>query len=218
MATSVESIPRFPLAWPLGWPRCRSRRHAAFTESVFSQGTDGQPRTKRSKSISVATAVDRLERQLALLPGQNPTLSTNVKLNLRGIPYGDEQPGDPGAAVYFSFKGRATVLACDRWLRVADNIAAIAAHIDAIRRVDRYGVGTIAQALEGYKALPADSAADWRHVFGFTTHESVTAETLTTRYRDAAARVHPDRGGTDVEMAHINRAREYALTELLGGE
>ena len=216
MATSVESIPRFPLAWPLGWPRCRSRKHAAFTETVTTGS--GEQTSKRSKPISVATAVDRLERQLALLGARDATLSTNVRLNLRGIPYGDEQPSDPGAAVYFSFKGRATVLACDRWLRVADNIGAISAHVDAIRRVDRYGVGTIAQALEGYKSLPADSAADWRHVFGFDEREPVTAEVLTTRYREHAARVHPDRGGTDVEMAHINRAREYALSELLGGE
>lgn len=213
--TSVESIPRYPLAWPLGWPRTRSRKQAAFTETVKTTNEGGI--LKRSKAISMAVAVDRLERQLALLPGTDPTLSTNVRINLRGLPYGDEQPSDPGVAIYFAFKGRATVLACDRWLRVADNVAAIAAHIDAIRRVDRYGVGTIERALEGYKALPADSAANWRAVFGFAAHERPSLDVLTTRFRDAAARAHPDRGGSDIQMAHVNRARQFALDELTGG-
>lgn len=206
---SVESVPRYPLAWPLGWARTKFRRAASFTEVVRNV------EVKRTKPISMAVAVDRLEHQLALLGASGATLSTNVRLNLRGIPYGDEQPGDPGAAIYFAFKGKATVLACDRWTRVADNVAALAAHIDAIRRVDRYGVGTIEQALDGYKALPADSAADWRAVFGFTREEFVTADELTTRYRQRAREVHPDHGGDDVTMAHLTRARDYALQEIM---
>jgi hypothetical protein len=220
MLPPVESVPRFPLFWPLGWKRTKLRKQAAFTETVRTRIGDpasgsGQMIHKRTKAISMALAVERLERQLHLLPGSDPTLSTNVKINLRGIPYGDEQPSDPGAAVYFSFKGRATVLACDRWARVADNVAAIAAHIDAIRRVDRYGVGTIEQALEGYKALPADSAADWRSVFGFTSGEYVSADELTSRYRERARVAHPDHGGDDVTMAHLTRARDYALDEIV---
>jgi hypothetical protein len=118
--------------------------------------------------------------------------------------------------VYFRFKGRATVLACDRYTRVADNITAMASHIDALRRIDRYGVGTLEQALAGYKALPADSAADWRAVFGFAATERITAEQLHQRFRLRARDAHPDRGGSDDAMAHLNRARDFGLAELLG--
>jgi hypothetical protein len=97
---------------------------------------------------------------------------------------------------------------------VADNITAMAAHIDALRRIDRYGVGTLEQALAGYKALPADSAADWRSVFGFAVGERVTVDLVQQRFRDRARNSHPDRGGTDAEMSHLNRAREFALLEL----
>ena len=62
-------------------------------------------------------------------------------------------PDDPGVAVYFQLHDKERVLACDKWDTVADNIAAIAAHIDGIRRQDRYGVGTIDQAFAGYSAL-----------------------------------------------------------------
>jgi len=149
-----------------------------------------------------------------MLGGTNPTLSTNVSLRLDGRPRSEGEPSDPGVALYFSFKGKATVFACDRFDRVADNIAAIAAHVDALRRVDRYGVGTIEQALAGYKALPADTAANWRAVFGFPIDSRPSLDQVDAAYKAAARQHHPDFGGTDIEMAHVNRARDYALMEL----
>lgn len=119
-------------------------------------------------------------------------------MNLRGIPRGDERPSDPGVAVYFSFRGKATVLACDRYTSVAGNIAAMAAHIEALRRIERYGVGTIEQALAGYKALPADTAADWRKVFGFSADSTPTLDQVDSAYKAAAKVKHPDLGGTDM--------------------
>ena len=215
-STTTEAVQRYPLAWPIGWPRTPApkRRAGAFSEKEERIASDGR-RFSRSKAVTMPTAVDRLERQLEVLGGQDPTLSTNVRLNLRGLPYGNEQPMDPGAAVYFRFKAKATVLACDTYQRLADNIAALAAHIDALRRIDRYGVGSLEQALAGYRALPADSAANWRTVFGFDPDERVSAEALNSRFKEQARDAHPDRGGTDEGMAHLNRAREFALEELL---
>jgi len=158
-----------------------------------------------------------LEKELERLGGQAPVLSTNAELRLDGRPRSDTEPADPGAACYFRFKGRATVLACDRYRRVADNIAALAAHIDALRRIQRYGVGTIEQALAGYKALPADTAADWRAVFGFAKGEAVSLERLQERFKEKARVAHPDTGGSDEMMMHLNRAREYAVGEIGGG-
>jgi hypothetical protein len=141
-------------------------------------------------------------------------LSTNVSLRLDGRPRSDEKPADPGAAIYFSFRGKATVLACDTFTDVSDNIAALAAHLDALRAIERYGVGTIEQALAGYKALPADTAADWRAVFGFAKDSTPTLDQVDSAYKSAAKQRHPDVGGTEVEMSHINRARDYAVMEL----
>lgn len=214
-----ETIPRYPLAWPMGWKRTPAlqRRRADFsktkTETMTSQ--DGSRfTTKRTVPVSVFEATNRLERELDRLGAAAPTLSTNVQLRLDGRPRSDNEPNDPGVACYFRFKGRATVLACDRYLRVSDNIAAIAAHIDALRRIDRYGVGSLEQALAGYKALPADSAADWRNVFGFNGGP-VTVEQVNDRFKAMAKEKHPDVGGTEEGMAHLNRAREHALSELL---
>lgn len=205
MTEHSEAIPRFPLAWPMGWVRARTRINAPFT-------------TKKAvdSRLSVQVATQRLEGELDRLGASNPVLSTNVALRLDGRPRSDMEPADPGAAVYFHFRKRATVLACDRYKRVADNIAAIAAHIDALRRIERYGVGTIEQALAGYKALPADSAADWRSVFGFATGSRPSWDEVNVAFQKQARTKHPDVGGSDMDMAHLNRARDYAEMELRG--
>jgi hypothetical protein len=200
-----ESIKRFPLEWPVGWKRTASRQRIA--------ASFGTKRTV-NRRLTVMIATERLENEVERLGARNPVLSTNVSLRLDGRPRSDENPSDPGAAIYFSFKGKANVLACDRFLTVADNIAAIAGHIEALRRVERYGVGTIEQALAGYKALPADSAANWRAVFGFGADARPTVDQVDTAYKSLAKTKHPDAGGTEIEMAHLNRARDYALMEL----
>lgn len=200
-----DSVKRFPLEWPAGWKRTPGHKRSAATFRT-KQTTNGW--------LTVTISTGRLEAELERLGASNPVLSTNVSLRLDGRPRSNEEPSDPGAATYFSFRGKATVLACDKYTTVADNIAAIAAHIDALRRVERYGVGTIEQALAGYKALPADTAANWRAVFGFSADSTPTVEQVDSAYKAAARVKHPDIGGTDIEMAHVNRARDYALMEL----
>jgi hypothetical protein len=197
------SINRYPLEWPLGWVRAKSR-----VPGNFKSGKE---------RISLFKANQRLEDELERLGAKNLVLSTNVSLRMDGRPRSDERPKDPGAAVYFSFRGKATVLACDRYVDVAQNVAAIAAHVEALRGMDRWGVGTVEQALAGYKALPADTAADWRAVFGYKPGERTTVEDLKSRFKLMARDRHPDRLNDDGSaMAHLNRARDYAIAELGG--
>lgn len=201
---TAETVNRFPLEWPAGWTRtgANRRKNGRFK--------------KDGVWISVIAATARLERELDKLGARSTTLSTNGSLRLDGRPRSGEKPADPGAAIYFSYKGRATVLACDTYFLLADNIAALAAHLEALRAIERYGVGTIEQALAGYKALPADTAADWRVVFGFTPGP-VEVHQVDQVFRELARERHPDITHDDgAAMAHLNRARDYALQELEG--
>jgi hypothetical protein len=208
------TVARFPLEWPAGW------RRTPGPQRSWSRFSTNRTSNRR---LTIALATTRLQHELDRLGAQAPTLSTNVALRLDGRPRseGGPEPSDPGVAVYFSFRGRATVLACDRYGDVAGNIAAIAAHIDALRRIERYGVGTIEQALAGYKALPADSAADWRVVFGKVTSTGTTLQQLQQveqEYRRLAQQYHPDITHDDgAKMAWLNRARDYARGELASG-
>ena len=84
-------------------------------------------------------ATSRLIHECRLLGAANVIVSTNVAVRRDGLPYARQRtPEDPGAAVYFKLESvpEGLVLACDRWLRVEDNVAAVAAHIGALRGID----------------------------------------------------------------------------------
>jgi hypothetical protein len=168
--------------------------------------------------VIVSKAIDRLQAELRRLGARDAVLSTNLRLGLRGEPLsGQPEPKDRGVAVYFKLKGKDRVLACDLWTSVAGNIAAIAAHIDALRRIERYGVGTLEQAFAGYDSLPApgaDNDPPWRKVLGLNGGP-VTEEQVSAAYRELAKVCHPDlQGGSHEAMAQLNRARDKGLAEI----
>jgi len=187
----------YPLTWPAGWPRARTRSEAKFghrggANDVF-------------KRVSMPVAIERLQEQLDLLRASEVILSTNVELRLDGLPRAQQPaPTDPGAALYFKLKGRDTALACDRWHRVEDNITALAKHLEAIRGMDRWGVGTVEQVFTGYQALPAPE--QWWQVL--KVPESASLEMIETAWKMMARNAHPDAGGSDAQMARINWARD----------
>jgi hypothetical protein len=198
----METPQRYPLSWPSGWPRARSRSTAQFGTML---------RTGGRKALNAGEAMDRLERELDAMGARNTVLSSNIELTLRGEPRSDRrEPSDSGAAVYFELKGKTIALACDKWDRVADNIAAIAKHIEALRGQDRWGVGTLDRAFSGYEALPAPE--QWFNVLGCSS--KATRAQVEERFRKAAMLAHPDRGGSVAEMARVNGAHEAAKADL----
>src|SRR5690606_24132591 len=137
------------------------------------------------------------------------TLSTNYELRLDGRPRRDRgQPSDPSAAFYFELDGQPHVLACDRWGTVADNVAAIAAHIEALRGQERWGVADLKQAFAGHVALrPAEP---WWKFLG--VDRAARASEIRSAWRKLAQEAQPDRpGGSDAAMARLNAARDEGL-------
>ena len=141
----------YPLDWPANWPRHKGERgRAAF-------GTRGRGDYGGKDQLSIANGLSRLTREMNLLAAWNEqcVVSSNVELRLDGLPGSNRRaPDDPGVAVYFRLDGNPYCLACDKWDRVADNLAAVAAHIGAMRGQERWGVGSTEQAFAGYAALP----------------------------------------------------------------
>jgi hypothetical protein len=192
-----------PLQWPAGWKRTAS---GARVRARF--------RRRERKQLTTSEALKRLEGQLRRLGAQLPVLSSNITLTLGGTPRSGENPNDPGIAVYFTLKDKRLVLACDRWLSAADNIAAIAAHIDALRGQERWGVGTAEQAFAGYTALPAPDQINWRTILGISPGTEPDLASIENRYRELAAQHHPDHGGSSDQMIELNRAVQEARREL----
>ena len=196
------TVPAYPLQWPTGWPRARFRQRAPF-------GTTGRSRSGSKEALTVADARSRLQEQVDLLVAKGVTLSTNIELRLDGLPRsGMPEPRDVGAALYFTLNRKQTVLACDKWDRVADNIAAIAKHIEALRGIDRWGVGTAAQAFAGYQMLAAPE--QWWQVLGVS--QNATRDEIQRAYREKARTAHPDAGGNDAAMSRLNAARDQGLS------
>lgn len=215
----MEQEKSWPLSWPNGWPRAKYRSRAKFrrtSQRWVGQGTEAR-RESYPRGLSVVEATARLQAELDRLFAQHAVLSTNLELRLDGLPRSNQrEPGDPGAAVYFTLKKRRVVLACDKWDRVADNIAAIAAHVEALRGQERWGVGSLEQAFAGYAKLPSPEAArDWRTVLGLA-NGSATLDAAERRFRELAMLHHPDRGGSAEQMAQLNAAIQTARKELAG--
>lgn len=204
----------FPLAWPPERPRTPAwkRQYGRFK-------ADGRP-------VTMAVAVDRLDAELGRLGAAYPMLSSNVKLRLDGRPRsGEPRPTDPGACVYFLLKGKPFALACDSYESVEQNVAALAAHLEATRAIERHGVATAAETLEAFSALPPPSAGarpprTWREILGFDAafpagFSADEAETLISgRFRERAKAAHPDHGGSTAAMTELTAARDAALQEV----
>lgn len=214
-----ETVPAFPLTWPVAWKRTSysSRRPAPFHKQRQRYG-DGGSNWKERERLTVGDANVNLRRELRLLGATRVTVSSNLRLRDDGQPYAQQakQLNDPGVAVYFTLKGAPRVLACDKWSSVADNLEAVARHIELLRAVDRYGVGFLEQAFAGYTALPPAVGHDWRQTLGFRSDELVSPNVVEARYRERAKNAHPDVGGDPNEMARLNAARDLAIQELLG--
>lgn len=199
---------KYPLEWPTGWPRTRPglRKRGRF---------GSKPRDGQYREINIEIAIARLQDELDRIGAKYVVLSTNLETNLRGMPRGNMgEPTDPGVALYFQLKGRQTTLPCDSYTRVADNIAAIAAHIEATRAIERHGVGTLDQMFTGFQAIRGPGPKPWRESLGFPTESRPSAEIIRQKHRELLRQNHPDVGGSDAFMAEINAARDAGLQEV----
>jgi hypothetical protein len=222
-----------PLRWPSNWPRAATQRVSNF---------DGG----RTLLQAVKALVEELETK-----GFADGVVVAAGFGNATAPRSNE---DHGAAVYFTrtktFAGAKPagdlrspsgkipyVLACDTFTHVADNVWAIKKHVEAIRMMERIGVGTTEQILQGFAQLPpskdakgepaAEPARPWRDVLNFnlpiyeqsTTGSTIsrdpTVEEVKDRHRARLIELRtlrPD--GSHPGEPALNAARDEAIEEL----
>jgi len=211
----MSEATRYPLAWPRGWIRTKTWRAAMFSKNPRKTNGAGIMWRQR-EGLSVGDGLARLAGELRRLGARQVVISSNLRTNLDGTITSKQAKvlEDPGVAVYFRLHDQPRVLACDRWTSAADNMAAIAAHISAIRAQDRYGVGTLDQAFAGYAALPpvgGTQGGDWRAELDFKPGDTpITLDVVEARYRALLKQRHPDQGGTHDAVVRLNLARDAA--------
>jgi len=204
----MTTINAYPLAWPIGWKRtpASARRSGKFRgKSAYVTVHEGCTRVL-------------LELERLAVDRQEVVISTNTRLRLDGLPRsGDPEPDDTGVAVYWrdAFRDTPRVMAVDHYERTGDNLAAVAATLEAMRAIERHGGAVILErAFTGFLALPAPAADElpWWQVLGL--ERRATAEEVRLAHRKLSGLHHPDRGGDTKRLAEINVARDRALEEL----
>lgn len=193
----MTSATAFPLSWPEGFPRARTREKGQFRTTLAGA-------LENVRSSLMAFGRD------SGVPISDIILSSNVSLGVNA-------PADPGVAAWFVWDGEPRCIAVDRYETPAANLQAIHHVLEARRTELRHGtLALVRAAFRGFvPALPAPAGRPWREVLGFNVGgKPITVEMIETAYRGAMKREHPDHGGNHERAAELNAARAAALKEI----
>jgi hypothetical protein len=172
----------------------------------------GKPTATRQRSNFSApsrSTLDLLDRELHYLGTSNRNAPTVLQVALReqdfrndGMPRANARPTHPGVILSIESKHGPLSYPCDRFDLWQDNLRAIALSLEALRKVDRYGVTKSAEQYTGFKSLPAGAArgdattADCEMVIlSYADLPMGEPVSLDRAYRQARSKVHPDRRG-----------------------
>jgi hypothetical protein len=190
----------YPLQWPLGYKRTINR-----ISSRFEQTMDKAQRF--------------LKDELSRLGATKVTVSTNIPVRRDGMLYADcmnKKIDDPGVAVYFHYKGKETVLCCDQYNRIWENIYAIGKTVENLRAINRYGVSDfLNRSFSGFQALPEAIETPYKRAWWevLEVNPNASAEEIKEAYRNKVKKVHPDMGGSTSAFLELQKAYKEALTD-----
>jgi hypothetical protein len=213
------SVPAYPLQWPAGWKRTfpGERTRARFAKkrehvSLFKNADGSFSRRMVNGEITIAQGVERVRAELARMGIQDDDLviSTDLQLRMDGWPKSTQrEPDDPGVAVYWQGTGPARCMAIDRYVRIADNLAAVAATLDAMRAIERHGGAQILErAFTGFTAIEHQPSRHWWDVLGISPEAHGTE--VHAAYMRLRSKHHPDNGGDTARFQEIMQAYEQA--------
>jgi len=181
------------------------------------------PSYKRKDTPFSATYVqtlDLLETELKYLQGKEVVLQAYIHwsdLRNDGLPRSDAKFSDPGVILTFESKQGPMSFPCDRFNHWQPNLRAIALSLEALRKVDRYGVTRNAEQYQGWRKLgtpngvmSVDQAAEYlatiagnRDIWPSLRREKVLRDDA---YRKAARACHPDTGGSHEAFVALQNA------------
>lgn len=157
--------------------------------------------TFRSSYTSTMSLLDRELRNLRAVRVVIQLALDESDIRLDGLPRASARPKHPGVILAFHSNKhdldlQYAVDAFDRW---EDNLRAIALGLEALRKVDRYGVTRHGEQYRGWKQLGSgrpDLAQRGRHLIH--RYGGVT---------EALRATHPDHGGSEEDFLAVQAAR-----------
>ena len=166
---------------------------------------------KSTFRATLSDTLDLLDRELYMLNAADIWLELAIPAGgmwrQDGRPRAGARADHPGVVLAFTARaipGRPELrYASDRFTTWQENLRAIALGLEALRKLERYGITTRGQQYAGWKQLeaPGPSAARGRELI--RRHGSVRAALHAT---------HPDHGGDAADFADVQAAREEGAT------
>jgi hypothetical protein len=143
-----------------------------------------------------------LDRELGALRADSVVLQIDVResdIRLDGQLRAHVRPADPAVRILFDSKHGPLTYQCDRFATWQDNARAIALGLEALRKVERYGITEHGEQYKGWLQIEAGpTSISPREVFAAVIGNSVDADGSITDaelWRRARAAAHPDRNG-----------------------
>jgi len=198
------------MEWPAG---LKARPLGAWPYPV----TRRRGRSQFSATLSATSAT--LAVELRHLQARDTILRLDVdesEIRLDGAPYARAAPSTPAIIVQFDTPTGPLAFPCDRFVSWQENLRAVALSLEALRRVDRYGVTMRAEQYAGFRALeaaPGDafaSRADARgYLAGVGGMQNSSPHTDEVLGRYAMRTAHPDTGGDADVFDRVQAAIDY---------
>jgi hypothetical protein len=148
--------------------------------------------------------LELLKRELSKLGAHSAVIElalTEREIRLDGWPRAEARPSHPGVVISFESKHGPLRYGTDAFPHWQENVRAIALGLEALRKVERYGIGKRGEQYQGWRQLGDGSE-------GMSTRD---AEALLEGYggeKAALKAAHPDTGGSDEDFAEVQRARQ----------
>lgn len=179
---------------------------------------------KRSPFDSTLSAtMTVLRRELWALDAAEVRMQVAIpasQFRLDGFPRATAKAEHPGVILTMKTKVGALSYPCDTFLTWEDNLRAIALALEALRKVDRYGVTRGGEQYRGFLAIEGGAElhsgfTSVKHAAGFIESLIATAGWTTipgdipTQLRQAKRLTHPDMGGTNEDFQLVMDAERY---------
>ncbi|MBW3630660.1 MAG: molecular chaperone DnaJ, partial [Gemmatimonadetes bacterium] len=177
---------------------------------------------------SFPATLDLLDRELDYLGAKDVVFQVALReedFKRDGDPRANARASHPGVILAFNSKYGPLKYATDTFSDYQANIRAIALGLEALRKVDRYGITKRGEQYTGWKALPSgsevgaamtvDEAALHLATWGSANLNTPidpeeligSAMLVAGAYRMAAKRMHPDAGGSTDEFQRLQEAK-----------
>jgi hypothetical protein len=173
----------------------------------------------RRRPVPLSQTLELLDRELRMLDAKDAEMLVAIApqdFRRDGRPRAGAKAEHPGVILSFTTKIGKLSYPCDTFTTWPDNLRAIALALEALRKVDRYGVTSHGEQYRGFLAIEAGTAMP----AGFGSRDEVIdflAKLVgwerpfdaDAALRFAKRKTHPDLGGDAVSFQRVTLAETY---------